>query len=176
MIGLFFSLLSLLIILRIIFSFTGYNHGSLYNIVYTYSEKILKPIRKLLPASRLDWSPFIALVLIDTVGKLLNPLVQYIVNGQYDMILPLFLAVFIALLSSITVFLIIIFIVKIVNDAVKGNNYALTSAVDLFTDPIIRPVKKKLPFRFSRYSVWVILVLLLLAETAFQHFLSGHNI
>lgn len=176
MIGLFFSLLSLLIILRIIFSFTGYNYGSFYNFIFTYSEKILKPIRKLLPASRLDWSPFIALVLIDTVGKLLNPLVQYIVNGQYDMILPLFLAVFIALFSSITVFLIIIFIVKIVNDAVKGNNYALTMALDLFTDPFMRIIKRKLPFRFVKYSAWVVLGLLLLAETVFQHFLSGYNI
>ncbi|MBU4485740.1 MAG: YggT family protein, partial [Candidatus Delongbacteria bacterium] len=175
MISYFFTFLSLLILARVIFSFTGCRYGTIYDFVYTYSEKILKPIRKFLPPSRVDWSPFVALIIIDTIGKLLNPLVFYVVNEEYGKIIPLFLFVFVSLLSSVTVLLIIIFVVKIANDLVKGQNLFLTKALDSITDPIIIRVRSKIPFGYKNYSVWLILVLLFIIKAFFNYVLEALN-
>jgi uncharacterized protein YggT (Ycf19 family) len=175
MIGLFFDLLALLIVARILLFFIGYNYGAFYEFVFTYSEKILKPIRDRLPKSKVDWSPFIALILIDTFAKLIDPLVFFIVHGEYGRIPILFYGVTVSMLSSVTVILLIIFIVKIVNDLVKGQNYVFTAILDSMTEPVIVRVKTKLPFSYKRYAVWFVLVLLLATETFLRHELERIN-
>lgn len=175
MIGLFFDLLALLIVARILLFFIGYNYGAFYEFVFTYSEKILKPIRDRLPKSKVDWSPFIALILIDTFAKLIDPLVFFIVHGEYGRIPLLFYGVLVSMFSSVTVILLIIFIVKIVNDLVKGQNYVFTTILDSMTEPIIVRVKTKLPFSYKRHAVWLVLVLLVATETFLQHELERIN-
>jgi len=175
MIGLFFDLLALLIVARILLFFIGYNYGAFYEFVFTYSEKILKPIRNILPKSKVDWSPFVALILLDTFAKLMNPLVFFIVNGAYERIPLLLYSVFISMLSSVAVIFIIIFIVKLVNDRVKGQNYALTIILDSMTEPLIVRVKTKLPFSYKRYAGWLILALLFATEAFIQYELERIN-
>jgi uncharacterized protein YggT (Ycf19 family) len=175
MIGLFFDLLALLIVARILLFFIGYNYGAFYEFVFTYSEKILKPIRDRLPKSKVDWSPFIALILIDTFAKLVDPLVFFIVHGEYGRIPLLIYGVFVSMMSSVAVILIIIFIVKIVNDLVKGQNYVLTTILDSMTEPLIVRVKTKLPFNYRRYAGWLVLALLLATEAFLQHELERIN-
>ena len=115
MIVLFFDVLSLLIIVRVIFSLIGYNYGGIYDFVFLWSEKILKPIRKKLPpSSRIDWSPLVALLIFDLGKKILPPLIVYVTNGRFDLILPLFFYVGVSLLSSLTVFFLILFAVRII--------------------------------------------------------------
>ncbi|MBN2857414.1 MAG: YggT family protein [Candidatus Delongbacteria bacterium] len=165
MIVLFFDILSLFIIVRVIFSLIGYNYGGIYDFVYLWSEKILKPIRKKLPpTSRIDWSPLIALLIFDLGKKILPPLIEYIVNGRYDLILPLFFYVFISVLSSLTVFFLILFAVRIINDALKGDNYAFTAFINSVTDPIAKKVKQYIPFGYKRHSVWITLGILILLK------------
>lgn len=175
MIGLFFDLLALLIVARIFLFFIGYNYGAFYEFVFTYSEKILKPIRNVLPKSKVDWSPFAALILLDTFARLLDPLVFFIVHGEYGRIPFLFYGVIVSVLSSIAVILIIIFIVKIVNDLVKGQNYTLTAILDSMTEPLIVRAKTKLPFSYRRYAVWFILALLFATEAFLSYELERIN-
>ncbi|HQO09864.1 MAG TPA: YggT family protein [Clostridiales bacterium] len=169
MIQLFFDLLAICIVARILLSLTGHNFGRIYQFVFTLSEMILGPLRKILPKTSVDWSPFAALIILEMLGKLINPLVFFIVNGQYGRILPLFYGVFLSMLSSIAVILIIIFIVKIVNDVVKGDNYTLTRVLDAMTEPMIVRVKTKLSFRHRRFAVWIILALLIATEVFLKY-------
>lgn len=175
MIVLFFDVLSLLIIARVIFSFIGYNYGGIYDFVYLWSEKILKPIRKKLPpSSRIDWSPLIALLIFDFGKKILNPLIQYIVNGRYDLILPLLFYVGVSLLSSLTVFFLILIVVRIINDALKSDNYAFTSFINSVTDPIAKKVKQYLPLGYKRYAFWITLGVLILLKMIFGYVLRSY--
>lgn len=61
--------LSVLILLRVILSWTNPNAGGGFTaFVYQATEPILAPIRRILPPmGGLDWSPFIALVLLSLI-------------------------------------------------------------------------------------------------------------
>lgn len=175
MIVLFFDVLSLLIIARVIFSLIGYNYGGIYDFVYLWSEKILKPIRKKLPlSSRIDWSPLIALLIFDLGRKLLDPLVVYIVNGRYDLILPLFFYVGVSIVSSITVFFLILFVVRIINDALKSDNYAFTGFINSVTDPIAKKVKQYIPLAYKRHTIWITTGALILLKLILGRILRGY--
>jgi uncharacterized protein YggT (Ycf19 family) len=176
MIQLFFDLLALCIVARILLSLTGHNFGRIYQFVFTLSEMILSPIRKILPKTSIDWSPFVALIVLNMLGKIINPLVFFIVNGHYGRILKLFYGVFLSMLSSIAVILIVIFIVKIVNDAVKGENYTLTRFLDAMTEPMIIRVKTKLTFRHRKFAVWIILALLIATEAFLKYEMNRMDI
>ncbi|MFO7811035.1 MAG: YggT family protein [Candidatus Delongbacteria bacterium] len=173
MIVLLFNLLSLLILLRVIFSLIGYNYGSIYDFVYLWSEKILAPIRKRLPLSRIDWSPLVALVLFDLGKRIFDPLIYYIANDRYDLILPLFYYVTVSLLSSVTTFIIILFIVRLVNDALAGDNYAFSHFINSATEPFAGRIRRHLPVNYKRYYVWVTLVLLIIIQTVFGKMLNS---
>jgi len=105
----------------------------------------------------------------------MNPLVFFIVNGAFERIPLLLYSVFISMLSSVAVIFIIIFIVKLVNDWVKGQNYALTIILDSMTEPLIVRVKTKLPFSYRRYAGWLILALLSATEAFIQYELDRIN-
>lgn len=165
MIVLFFDVLSLLIIVRVIFSLIGYSYGGIYDFVYLWSEKILKPIRKRLPPStRIDWSPLVALLIFDLGKKILPSLIEYLVNGRFDLILPLFFYVGVSLLSSVTVFFLILFVVRVINDALKSDNYAFTNFINSVTDPIAKKVKQYIPLGYKRHAIWITLGTLILLK------------
>lgn len=165
MILLFFNVLSLLVVARVIFSLIGYNYGGIYDFVFLWSEKILKPIRKRLPpSSRIDWSPLVALLIFDLGKKILDPLIVYIANGRYDLILPLFFYVGVSVLSSLTVFFLILFAVRIINDALKSDNYAFTAFINSVTDPIAKKVKQYIPLVYRRHTIWITLGALILIK------------
>lgn len=58
-----------LILLRVVLSWTSpYGGGGFTAFVYQATEPILGPIRRVLPpAGGLDWSPFVALVLLSLI-------------------------------------------------------------------------------------------------------------
>ena len=172
MIVLLFNLLSLLILLRVIFSLIGYNYGGFYYFVYSWSEKILSPIRKRLPVSRIDWSPLVALVLFDLGKRILDPLIYYIANDRYDLILPLFYYVTVSLLSSVTTFIIILFIVRLVNDALAGDNYAFSHFINSATEPFANKIRQYIPINYRRYYIWITLALLIIIQTVFSKMLN----
>jgi len=168
MIQLFFSILSLVIIARVIFHYTGYNYGGFYDIVFNISERVLKPIRNRLPVSPVDWSPLIALVIFDLLGKFLPLFVTAAVGGEWrDAVYILHYSVM-STLSSLATLFIIIFIVKFFNDLTGRGNYTLTMLVEAASDPIIKRVKRILPLGYRKYSFWVSLILIVLLKAAIE--------
>jgi uncharacterized protein YggT (Ycf19 family) len=170
MIEFFFGALSFLILARVIFSFIGYNYGGIYDFVYEWSEKILKPIRSKLPAnSKTDWSPFIALIAFDFLGTFLHPMIVYAVNWEFDKIAAILIYALLSTASSIAVFMIILLIVRLVNDSVKGQNYSFTAMINSVTELIVSKVRHKLSFAHKQYAVWITLGLLFALQIILQY-------
>ncbi|HXK50212.1 MAG TPA: YggT family protein [Clostridiales bacterium] len=155
MIGIFFTFLSIVIIARIIFSFIGYNYGPIYDFVFSLSEKILAPVRRRLPASRIDWSPLIVLIVFDFMAKSLPLFITAAAGGEWGAALYVLYYVLLSTLSSITTFFIIVFIVKYFNDLTGRSNYSLTVLLEEVTGPLIGKVRSILPFGYRKYSFWV---------------------
>ncbi len=162
MIQLFFTILSFVIIARVIFHYIGYNYGTFYDIVFNISERVLKPIRKRLPASPVDWSPLIALVLFDLLGKFLPLFVTAAVGGEWGAALYVLYYSILSTMSSVATLFIIIFVVKFFNDLTGRGNYTLTMLVEAAADPIVKRVGRSLPFGYRRYSFWVSFILIVL--------------
>ena len=68
------AVLSLLIRLRVVLSWTNADGcGGFTAFVYQATEPILGPIRRVLPPmGGLDWSPFIAIIVLSLVARLLG--------------------------------------------------------------------------------------------------------
>lgn len=66
------TVFSLLILLRVVLSWTNPSGGGVFTaFIYQVTEPILGPIRRILPPmGGLDWSPFIALLLLSLVVRL----------------------------------------------------------------------------------------------------------
>jgi uncharacterized protein YggT (Ycf19 family) len=174
MIEFFFGALSFLILARVIFSLIGYSYGPFYDFVFLWSEKILVPIRKRLPAgSRIDWSPFIALIIFDFLGTFLNPLIQHLVNWDFDKVAVILIYALLSTSSSIASFLIIIFIVRIVNDHVGANNFALTGMLNAITEPLVSKVRHKLSFAWKSKSVFVTFGLIIAVQIILQYLMQS---
>ncbi len=65
----FLRLLSWLIIIRILMSwFIPQSRNSIVLFIYETSDAVLRPIRRILkPKGRIDWTPLIAIILIDVI-------------------------------------------------------------------------------------------------------------
>ena len=164
MTGFLFDLISIIIIARVIMSLAGYERGGFYDFVYKISESILRPLRQILPASRIDWSPLVALLLLDLIKRTAGPVAGLAAQGDHGMI-PLYLFyVIISLLSSVVVFFTILVIVRLVNDLVRGTNYNFTRFINAVTDPFVIRVRKMLPAAYRRYTVSVTLAILILIQ------------
>lgn len=79
--GLFMTVFNLLILVRVVFSFVrpyrGTILGQIDQIAWNLTEPILSPIRRMLPATAgLDFSPFIALLLMQFIEKALFQVIQ----------------------------------------------------------------------------------------------------
>ena len=172
MISIFFTFLSIVIIARVIFSFIGYNYGPVYNFVFGLSEKILAPVRKRLPASRIDWSPLIVLIVFDFLGKSLPLFITAAAGGEWGAALYILHFVLLSTLSSITTFFIIIFIAKYFNDLTGRSNYSLTALLEEATGLVIRKVRMILPFGYRKYSFWVSAVFLILIRIILERMIS----
>ena len=165
---LFYTLLVILIFARIIMPFFGMNHGQIYNSVYFYSEKILAPIRKVLPRSSIDWSPFVALILLNLIMSYLLPVVTFLVQGEFESVLYLTIATVLSLISSILTFFMIIVIVKIVNDHVNGQYSGLTFFVNNLTYKPMRLVRHYLPINIKKYASWFLLGIIIVMKIVTQ--------
>jgi uncharacterized protein YggT (Ycf19 family) len=164
MIELFFTLLSILILARVIFSFIGYNYGGIYDFVFMWSEKVLIPIRKRIPVSAIDWSPLIALIIFDFMGKFLPLFITAAAGGEFRAAFYVLYYAIISTISSLTSLFIIIFVVKFFNGLTGGGNYMLTRFIDSATDPLIKKVRNSLPSGYKRYSFWVSAALLVVLQ------------
>jgi YggT family protein len=71
-IGLLAAALSLLILIRVVLSWTSADAGGGFTaFVYQATEPILGPIRRILPPmGGLDWSPFVALLVLSLIWRL----------------------------------------------------------------------------------------------------------
>ena len=173
MTGFLFDFISIIIIARVIFSLAGYERGRIYDIVYRVSESILRPLRQILPASRIDWSPLVALLILDILKRTIFPITLLAAEGNHGMI-PLYIAsVLISVVSSAAVFFMILIIVRIVNDLVKGTNYILTRFINMVTDPIVLKIRNLLPPAYKRHSVWATLILLILIQMVLGKISTG---
>ncbi|MDD3044691.1 MAG: YggT family protein [Candidatus Delongbacteria bacterium] len=173
MIGIFFTFLSIVIIARVLFSFIGYNYGPIYDFVFSLSEKILAPVRKRLPASRIDWSPLIVLIVFDFMAKFLPLFITAAVGGEWGAALYILYYVLLSTLSSIITFFIIIFIVKYFNDLTGRNNYSLTALLEEATGPLIGKVRSILPFGYKKYSFWASAVILIAVRIILQRIITS---
>ena len=165
---LFYTLLVILIFARLIMPFLGMNHGQLYDSIYFYSEKILAPIRKILPRSSVDWSPFVALILLNLIMSFLIPVITLLVQGNFDGVIFLTVATILSLISSILTFFMIIVIVKIVNDHVNGQYSGLTYFIDSLTYKPMRFVRNYLPSNIKKHTVWVLLLIIIILKIVTQ--------
>lgn len=70
-IGLLAGVLSLLILIRVVLSWTNASGGGGFTaFVYQATEPILGPIRRILPPmGGLDWSPFVALLVLSFLAR-----------------------------------------------------------------------------------------------------------
>ena len=174
---LFHTLLVVLIFARLIMPLLGMNHGQLYSSVYFYSEKILAPIRKLLPRSSIDWSPFVALVLLNLIMSFLLPVITLVVQGNFEGVMYLSVANILSLISSILTFFLIIVIVKIVNDHVNGQYSGLTYFINSITLKPMRFIRQYLPYNIKKYTAWILLgiiiVLKLVTQSSIEFFLMN---
>ncbi len=69
------NLYIMIIILRAVFSWFSVDpYNSLYRLLISITEPVLAPIRRLLPFSGIDFSPFVAILLIQI---LMNILIGY---------------------------------------------------------------------------------------------------
>lgn len=82
-VDLFFYLLEILILVRILFSWiVGYRGGYVMRLIYNLTEPILQPVRNMVDKSPLgggvglDFSPVFALILLRLVKALLMALIQ----------------------------------------------------------------------------------------------------
>jgi len=67
------NIYSILIILRAVISwFSPDPFNPLYNLLIRLTEPVLGRIRRLLPSSGIDFSPFIALILIELIANLIR--------------------------------------------------------------------------------------------------------
>ncbi|MDA3885006.1 MAG: YggT family protein [Candidatus Delongbacteria bacterium] len=165
---LFYTLFVILIFARLIMPFLGMNHGKLYSSVYFYSEKILAPIRKLLPRSAIDWSPFVALIILNLIMSFLLPVISLAVQGDFDGVMYLTIANILSLISSILTFFLIIIIVKIVNDHVNGQYSGLTYFINNLTYKPMRLVRHYLPINVKKYASWFMLAILIIMKIITQ--------
>ncbi|MDA3885925.1 MAG: YggT family protein [Candidatus Delongbacteria bacterium] len=165
---LFHTLLVILIFARLIMPFFGMNHGQLYSSVYFYSEKILTPIRKLLPRSSIDWSPFVALILLNLIMSFLLPVITSAFQGDFEGVMYISVVNILSLISSILTFFLIIVIVKIVNDHVNGQYSGLTFFINSITLKPMRFVKRYLPQNIKKYTAWVLLVIIIILKLVTQ--------
>ncbi|NOR46415.1 MAG: hypothetical protein GQ534_12590 [Candidatus Delongbacteria bacterium] len=165
---LFHTLLVILIFARLIMPLLGMNHGQLYSSVYFYSEKILAPVRKLLPRSSIDWSPFVALILLNLIMSFLLPVITLAVQGDFEGVMYLSAANILSLISSISTFFMIIVIVKIVNDHVNGQYSGLTHFINSITLKPMRFVRQYLPNNIKKYTAWVLLALIIVLKIVTQ--------
>lgn len=77
-INLLFTLLWLLILARIVLSWTGMSpyQNSLYRVIFDLTEPLMAPFRRLIPPmGGLDFSPILLLFLVDIVRRVLLSLV-----------------------------------------------------------------------------------------------------
>lgn len=174
---LIYTLLVILIFARIIMPFFGMNHGQLYDNIYFYSEKILAPIRKMLPRSPIDWSPFVALILLNIIMSFFLPAVTLLIQGEFQSVLYLTIVAILSLISSILTFFMIIVIVKIVNDHVNGQYSGLTYFVNNISYKPLRLVRHYLPINVKKYATWfllaVIIVMKLITQRSIETFISN---
>ena len=165
---LFHTLLVILIFARLIMPLLGMNHGQLYSSVYFYSEKILAPVRKLLPRSSIDWSPFVALILLNLIMSFLLPVITLAVRGDFEGVMYLSVANILSLISSILTFFLIIVIVKIVNDHVNGQYSGLTYFINSITLRPMRFIRQYVPHNIKKYTAWILLVIIIVLKLATQ--------
>ncbi len=78
LISLVSTLFYLLILARIIFSWVRVDrYNPVVNMIYQLTEPVLAPIRNLLPAmGTFDFSPLVALLLMEVVARVLTAIVQ----------------------------------------------------------------------------------------------------
>ncbi len=84
-VDIFFYLLEMLILVRILLSWiVGYQGGSVMRLLYNLTEPILQPVRNMVDKSPLgggvglDFSPVFALILLRLVKALLMALIQMV--------------------------------------------------------------------------------------------------
>ena len=84
-VDIFFFLLEMLILVRILLSWiVGYQGGSVMRLLYNLTEPILQPVRNMVDKSPLgggvglDFSPVFALILLRLVKALLMALIQMV--------------------------------------------------------------------------------------------------
>jgi YggT family protein len=70
------GVLSLLVLVRVVLSWTNADGGGGFTaFVYQATEPLLGPIRRVLPPmGGLDWSPFIAIIVLSLVARLVGGL------------------------------------------------------------------------------------------------------
>ena len=73
-----FSIISLLILVNIIFSWIKPNRSNpIVSFVYMITEPMLEPLKKIAAVGPMDFSPFLAILILDF---LIQPLYQYLVG------------------------------------------------------------------------------------------------
>lgn len=76
-----FQVMSMLILANVIFSWIRPNRDKpIIKFVYSVTEPILEPIRKVTRAKTIDFSPFVAILLIDLI---LHPFYEYVIGLMF---------------------------------------------------------------------------------------------
>jgi len=157
-INLVFFFFTFVIISRIFLSYMGsnYNHGTFYDFVYKYSEILLKPIRTKLPYSSVDFSPVVAIIGLSFLKSILDEGLIYIYDGNFIGFFKVVLIFALDMSSSLISFYLIILLIKYSVDRMRLGHNRFVYIIDYLTNPLINKINPKIPLKYRRYSVLII--------------------
>lgn len=160
-----FHLYILAVLLRFLFQlFRADFHNPLSQFLLKITTPTLRPLRKIIPGVKgIDW-PALVLLLILKVAELV------VIGLLQDNIPPignlLILAVAGLLQTTVYVFMIALFVIFILGWVAPGTHNYLTSILHSLTEPLLRPIRRRIPamggFDFSLLIAVIFLQLILM--------------
>ncbi|MBN1970811.1 MAG: YggT family protein [Candidatus Delongbacteria bacterium] len=138
-----------LMVARMFLSFSGNHYSSFYKFVYKYTEFILSPIRRKLPVTgMIDFSPLVALILLGVARGILAAFTIAVGSGEPSYFFYYIYYEFLNLLSSLILFLIILYFVKVLFKSWNKTYTPFYDTLNRITNFFSYRIEKYIPLKF----------------------------
>ncbi|PID28626.1 MAG: hypothetical protein CR982_04255 [Candidatus Cloacimonadota bacterium] len=158
-----YAVVLFILISRMILSFSGRGYGKFYNLIYSWSEKILSPVRRFTPRfGMIDLSPIIVLVGMNIFRSVLVAFILSVREGNPFVFVNYILSSLLSFVGSLITILAIMLIIKIVARRFSNGYSHLANILDRFTYFFTSRVGRYLTFSQKRYLDYISVIILLL--------------